>query len=445
MPFLAEASDASPQMALGLPGAYLTGLVCSTAASSVLVRRFGSRSVLMFAIAIMAAANIAAVGMSGNFNLLAALIFVQGLASGPIPPLMQKLVADSFPAERKGTGMAIWQGSLTIGAMLGGLIGGFIISNLGPAWIFILMPVFAVPAMIIVMYRATSVKNEALKVDLTGLFFLVGTVLCLTLFLNLGSHLGWFHSPLVTAFAIGAVVFGLMLSWTLNRDLDHAIDLRVLQNRDLAIGIVMVMVFFGITSGHIQNQMLVAVFDFGPDQIAQRVGWGGPVRLAGVILCGFLAAYFSIKRLAFIAITLVLLGKFGYVLWQPGLTTSDAVLPFLIESLGAGMFMVCLAALAYQTLGPQQTAAAASIYVLSQRLGSNIGLAVLDAAESMQQSSLAAAGLTLDEARGAAFLGISWIELIVCLNLVLGIYLFQRIRPKHAKPIKRKEKLRDQA
>lgn len=430
MPFLARASDASPQMALGLPGAYLTGLVCSTAASSFFVRRFGARNVLLFAIVVMALANLAAVAMSTNFLILAALIFLAGLASGPIPPLMQKLVADSYPADKKGSGMAVWQGSLTIGAMLGGLAGGFIIAHFGVNWIFIMMPLFALPSLMVVLRRATSTRVTGLQVDLMGLLFLIATVLSLTLFLNLGGHLHWFQSPIVFGCAVSTVMFALLLWWSLTRDVDHVIDVSVLQNRDLAIGIVMVMVFFGITSGHTQNQMLVAVFDFGAGDISQRVGFGGPVRLAGVIICGLLAARFDVKRLAFFAITLVLVGKFGYVLWQPGMSLSDAIIPFLIESFGQGMFMVCLAALAYQTLGPHQTAAAASIYVLAQRLGGSVGLGVLDAAETVQQRSLSTAGLSPEHAQGAAFLGISWIELMVCLNLVLGIYLFQRLRSK---------------
>ena len=92
--------------------------------------------------------------------------------------------------------------------------------------------------------------------------------------------------------------------------------------------------------------------------------------------------------------------------------------------------MVCLAALAYQTLGPHQTAAAATIYVLGQRLGGSVGLGLLDVAETIQQRSLTTAGLSPEHAQGAAFLGISWIELMVCLNLVLGLFLFQRLRSK---------------
>jgi hypothetical protein len=49
---------------------------------------------------------------------------------------------------------------------------------------------------------------------------------------------------------------------------------------------------------------------------------------------------------------------------------------------------------------------------------------------SIEPSNSAAAGLTLDEARGAAFLGISWIEQLVCLDLVLGIYLSKRMHTK---------------
>jgi len=36
------------------------------------------------------------------------------------------------------------------------------------------------------------------------------------------------------------------------------------------------------------------------------------------------------------------------------------------------------------------------------------------------------------ELQRAAFLGVSWIELMVCLNLILGIYLFRRMQPNSA-------------
>jgi hypothetical protein len=47
-----------------------------------------------------------------------------------------------------------------------------------------------------------------------------------------------------------------------------------------------------------------------------------------------------------------------------------------------------------------------------------------------ETSTSATAGLSPEHAQGAAFLGISWIELMVCLNLVLGRFLFQRLRSK---------------
>ena len=427
MPFLTQSLGISPEQGLALPAAYLIGLLAAAILSGYLVQRHGERTTLSLAIVGLISTNVLAILFADNFIVLTGLVLCQGVCAGPFPPITQRLIALNFPADKRAPRMALWQGGLTAGVVIGSVGGGYLISELGLQWVFSMAPLLGIAGLGIVLKISNDEKNNKVPFDALSFVLLLVVVIALTVVLELGRHLGWLSSNLIVGLMIAGVASAVGLRWSLSRDHGRMVDLSVLGNRDLAIGIAMVLVFFGIGTGHLQNQMLVWVFGFGPDAIAQRLGFGGPVRLLGVLVCGLLTLRYEVRQVMLVALCTVLVGKLGYLMWAPGLTQVAAVLPFAIDSFGSGMFMVCLATMAYQSLGKTQLASAAILYVLAQRLGGSVGLAMLGAAEAQFQTSLSGADFSAAQAQGAAFLGVSWIEFMLVLPLLLGTFLFGKL------------------
>ncbi len=91
----------------------------------------GSRTLLITAGFFVWSAMTAACGLARSYwQLLLARVGV-GVGEASFTPTSHSLIADSFPAQRRATAMAIFAGGATVGALLGNLAGGVLADHVG--------------------------------------------------------------------------------------------------------------------------------------------------------------------------------------------------------------------------------------------------------------------------------------------------------------------------
>ena len=78
----------------------------------------------------------AAAGAAPSLVAIVIARFLQGLAGGPLVPLSQATMMETFPAHQRGMAMAIWGIGIMFAPIVGPTLGGFITDNWSWRWVF---------------------------------------------------------------------------------------------------------------------------------------------------------------------------------------------------------------------------------------------------------------------------------------------------------------------
>ena len=79
--------------------------------------------------------------MAPSIELLILFRVIQGAVAGPMIPLSQSLLLQSYPKARAGMALAMWSITTLVAPVLGPVLGGWITDNVAWPWIFINVPI----------------------------------------------------------------------------------------------------------------------------------------------------------------------------------------------------------------------------------------------------------------------------------------------------------------
>ena len=149
--------------------------------------------------------------------------------------------------------LAIWAMTVTIGPIIGPILGGWITSNYHWSWIFLInVPVGLFAAFgIWELLSDHETPTHRVPIDYVGIALLVLWVGSLQVMLDKGNELDWFGSPFIVALAAAAVVgFTIFVIWELTGE-HPIVDLTLLANRNFTLGVLTLSfgfaLFFGMT------------------------------------------------------------------------------------------------------------------------------------------------------------------------------------------------------
>src|SRR6478752_2054750 len=192
-------------------------------------------------------------GLAPTMPMLIAFRALQGFVAGPMIPLSQTLLLSSYPRAAAGLAMALWSMTTLVAPVMGPLLGGWITDNITWSWIFYInIPVGIIAAFgaWAIYHKRESVRHQ-LPIDRIGLALLVLWIGCMQMMLDLGKEHDWFHSQLIVALAVTAVVgFAFFLIWELT-DKHPVVDLRLFKRRNFWAGTLSVSIGYGLFFGNV--------------------------------------------------------------------------------------------------------------------------------------------------------------------------------------------------
>jgi len=190
-------------------------------------------------------------GFAPSLEMLIFFRILQGLVAGPMIPLSQALLLGSYPPAKSGMALSMWSMTTLVAPVAGPLLGGWITDNYAWPWIFYInIPVgLAAAGVAWSVYRHRETPTRKQPIDSVGLGLLVLWVGSLQIVLDKGKELDWFHSPMIMAMALVAVIgFVVFLIWELTEE-HPIVDLKLFKRRNFAIGAVTLslawLVYFG--------------------------------------------------------------------------------------------------------------------------------------------------------------------------------------------------------
>jgi len=304
-------------------------------------------------------------GLAPSIEMLIFFRVIQGAVAGPMIPLSQALLLQSYPKAKAGMALALWSMTTLVAPVMGPLLGGWITDNISWPWIFYInVPVgLAAGAATWAIYRDRETPTRKLPIDVVGLSLLVLWVGALQIMLDKGKELDWFNSSEIVAYAVVASIsFVVFLIWELTEE-HPIVDLTLFQRRNFWTGTLAVSVGYGLFFGNVVLLPLWLQQYMG--YTATAAGWVlAPVGLLAIVflpLVGKSVGKVDPRLMASFAFLV-----FALVLWMRSRFNTQAdiatiLIPTVIQGIAMAFFFIPLVTLTLSNLAPERIPAASGL------------------------------------------------------------------------------------
>lgn len=364
IPTIAGDVGVSPSQGTWVITSFAVANAISVPLTGWLTQRFGAVRLFVISVLLFVLASLAC-GLSSSLQMLIVFRVVQGAVAGPMIPLSQTLLLQSFPREKAGMALAAWGMTTLVAPVLGPMLGGWISDNLSWEWIFYInIPTGLVAAAAtwrLLRHRESPTVKR--PVDSVGLALLVIWVGALQILLDKGKELDWFGSGEITALAITSLVgFCFFIAWELT-DEHPVVDLSLFKSRNFTAGVIAIALGYGIFFGSVVLMPL-----WMQQYIGYTATWAGlvtaPIGVFALMLSPVVGKlmpkvdprlFASISFLVFAAVSYM---RSGFTL---DVTPWVIILPQLIQGAATAMFFIPLTSLTLSGLHPSRIPAAAGL------------------------------------------------------------------------------------
>ena len=382
LPHIAGSLSATPEEATWVLTSYLVSNAIILPTAAWMGALFGRRRFLLGCIFLFTLAS-AICGAAPRLDVLILARVLQGLGGGALQPIAQSVLLESFPPARRGVAMAAYGMGVVVAPILGPTLGGWITEVSTWRWVFYInLPVGALAFLMVSSFVEDPPYIRSRKpgrIDYIGFGLMAVGLATLQILLDKGQEDDWFAASWVRWFAAIAT---LALIAFIIRELqtEHPIvDLRILRNRNFAVGTVLVTVLgialystIAILPLFLQTLLGYSALMSGLTITPRGIG----AFLANVVV-GRVIRFVDSRFL--IAAGLVVLGLSGLMFSRLNLDIGmpNVVWPNFLNGIGAALIFVSLATTTMGRLKNEQLGNAAGIFNLMRNIGGSIGIAAV--------------------------------------------------------------------
>lgn len=353
---------------------YLLTTAISTPIYGKLSDRLGRKPMFLIGIIIFILGSTFC-GIAPTMPILILARAIQGIGSGALAPITMTIIADVFSLSQRANIMAMNNTAWGISALVGPLIGGFIVDRLNWHWIYFINVPLGIIVLILISccYKEHRTNQESLNIDYRGIIYLT---ICLLAFL-LG--LQWISNLTVNFGLVGicliiTIITLILFIRTEKRAIDPVIPLTLFKSWTFTIQILTALILSGIQIGFqvyfpmwLQSIYRVSATIAGLAITPSPVCW-----LISSFFVGMLMKKFAPK---FIAIPVILIQGIFYIF----LVFSGIKFPLFmfyvvagITGTGLGIVITMNTIVAQETVPVDSIGTASSMITLGRTLGQTI-------------------------------------------------------------------------
>jgi len=379
LPHIAGSLSATTDEATWVLTSYLVSNAVVLPATGWLSSVFGRKRFLLGCIALFTLASLAA-GAAPTLGILILARIVQGAGGGALQPISQAILLESFVPAMRGTAMAVFGLGVVVAPIVGPTLGGYLTDNYTWRWVFYINLPVGILAMLMLQAFVEDppyvARARPARIDYVGFGLLALWLGTLQILLDKGQEADWFATPWIRWFA---VISALAVIAFIVREfrMEHPIvNLRVLGNRNFAVGtlliavvgvvlystIALVPLFLQDLLGYTALLSGLAVSPRGLGALAAMAVMGRLVRKLDnrlLIAAGFAA----------LAVATFLLGDINL-----DIGTASIAWPNVLSGLATGFIFVPLTTLAMGTLRDEEIGTATGIFNLMRNIGGSVGI-----------------------------------------------------------------------
>ena len=326
---------------------------------------------------------------------------LQGVGGAMMMPQTLSLITVAFPPQKRGSAMGVWGSVVALGAVLGPIIGGWLVTNFAWEWVFLIN----VPIGIAAILATVAIVPESVdpfasgRVDWGGILLSGTGTFALVYAAIEGNAFGWTSPIILGSFAAAIVLLSLFVWWEARAD-DPMMKLELFAIRNFSVANVLALatsfgmlgVFFPMTV------FLQGALGLSPLEAGLAMLPNGLVLMFVAPTAGRLSDKIGARWILVTGLSLMAVGIVAMIRQiSPDATQWSFVLPLTITGVGMGMTFAPMTATAMRQVPPRIAGSASGILNTTRNLGQVLGIAVLGsilqsrlgvhAAESLSQIS----------------------------------------------------------
>jgi DHA2 family multidrug resistance protein len=382
LPHIAGSLSASTDEATWTLTSYLVANAIILPATGWLARYFGRARFLTYCIVIFTVSSFVC-GIAESLGMLIIARVVQGAGGGALQPISQAILLESFPQEKRGMAMAAFGIGVVVAPIIGPTLGGWLTDQFSWRWAFYMN----IPVGILAVFMTRAfvedppyIKNARPgKIDTIGFGLIAITLATLQIVLDKGQQDDWFSASWVCWFATICVVTMILFIIRELRAKEPIVNLRVLKDRNFAVGIVLI-TFLGVclySAITLIPIYLQALMGYSAMQSGLSLSPRGIGAIVTMPVVGYLMGKVDFRKVIGIGFLFVAISlwKFGEINLQ--ISMWNIILPNIIMGSGLSMIFVPLSAVAMGMLPQEEMGNASGIFNLMRNIGGSAGISAV--------------------------------------------------------------------
>ena len=382
LPHIAGNLSATPEEATWVLTSYLVSNAIILPAANWLGRFFGRKRFLIVCIVIFTLSS-AICGAAGSLGMLIVARIAQGAGGGALQPIAQAVLMESFPRESRGSAMAVFGLGVVVAPIIGPTLGGWITDNYSWRWIFYInIPI----GILAVIMSKTFIEDPPYireqrpgRIDYIGFGLMALALGTMQLVLDKGQEEEWFASSFITwVTVLSATAVVAFVIWEL-RSREPIVDLRVLVNRNFAVGtslmIAMGIVLYGTIA--LLPLFLQTLMGYPAVESGMAVSPRGFGAIASMLIVGRLINRIRGRYLVMFGFSVLAYSIYLFTKINLEISISSIVWPNIISGFAMGFIFVPLTTMALGTLTNEQMGNASGVFNLMRNTGGSVGIATV--------------------------------------------------------------------
>ena len=383
LPHIAGGLSAGQDESTWVLTSYLVSNAVVLPMSAWFSERFGRKRFYMTCVALFTISSFLC-GLAPSLGVLVFFRVLQGAGGGGLGPSEQAILADTFPAAKRGMAFAVYGMAVVLAPAIGPTLGGWITDNYSWRWIFYVNIPFGFLSLFLTSFMVkdpphmvkSKEESKRYPVDFAGLV-LVGTGLgALQVVLDKGQRDDWFSSSFITSLSIAAAVLltGFVIrEWTNKHPIVH---LRLLRNSNFAVSNVLMLTLGAALYG---STVLIPLFlqtemGYSAQQAGEVLSPGGFLIILLMPLVGFLVSRVDARYLIAIGFVIV-----GFSLLRMTDLTLDidfrtAMLWRAYQAAGMAFLFVPINTIAFVGMPPNASNQVSGLINLMRNVGGSVGI-----------------------------------------------------------------------
>jgi DHA2 family multidrug resistance protein len=347
----------------------------------------GRKRFYMTCVALFTASSLLC-GLAPTLGMLIFFRVLQGVGGGGLQPSEQAILADTFPASKRGMAFAVYGMAIVLAPAIGPTIGGWITDNFNWRWIFYINVPIGVLSLFLTnrlvedppFLKREQERRRSIRADYVGLGLITIAIASLQIVLDKGQESDWFAAPWITSLTIlAAYAFALWIFWEWHHP-NPVVDIRLFQKRNFATAM-----FFSFTLGMVLYGTTVMIPQFLQVQLGypavkagEALAGGGFMMIAMLPIVGMLVSRIDPRKLmafGFIAISVSLL--YMSSVFNLAMDFGTAFMMRAYQMLGLAFIFVPQNVLAYIGIPREKNNQISSMNSFMRNVGGSIGIAVI--------------------------------------------------------------------